>query len=78
MICTLLELKRKEERQESEVLSQDLAPSSSLYEWLRANRGLNEKQAGMKLLIMDYIHLNILSALVKTFIRARCGTHFLS
>lgn len=78
MIRTLLELKWKEERQESEVLSQDLAPSSSLYEWLRANRGLNEKQAGMKLLIMDYIHLNILSPLVKTFIRARCGTRFLS
>lgn len=45
MICILLEQEWKEERQDSEALSQDLAPSSSLYQWLRASRGLNEKQA---------------------------------
>lgn len=32
----------------TQVLSQDLAPPSSLHQWLRANRGLNEKQAGHK------------------------------
>lgn len=46
MICILLERKWKEESQESKVLSQDLAPSSFLYQWLNGNRGLSEKQAG--------------------------------
>ena len=45
-ICVLLECKWKEESQESNALSQDLAPSSFLYQWLKDNRGLSEKQAG--------------------------------